>query len=87
MELSTNRKNRVLRAPATTDSCDIGEGDREGAPFAFWAPLRRDRALRLQDLNLLGSFRSRGQIAHKRRHLADYQGAAKPVTLRAIARR
>jgi hypothetical protein len=32
---STNRKNRVLRVPATTDSCDISEGDPEGSPFAF----------------------------------------------------
>jgi hypothetical protein len=32
---SINRKNRVLRAPATTDSCDIGADDPEGSPFAF----------------------------------------------------
>jgi hypothetical protein len=30
-----NRKNRVLRAAATTDSCDTSEGDPEGSPFAF----------------------------------------------------
>ena len=33
--------------PATTDSCDIGVGDPEASPFAFWAPFRRHRALRL----------------------------------------
>jgi hypothetical protein len=53
MARSTNRKNRVLRAPATTDSCDIGAGDPEGSPFAFWCPFRRDRVLRLPDLNLV----------------------------------
>jgi hypothetical protein len=47
MARSINRKNRVLRAPATTDSCDIGAGDPEGSPFAFWGPFRRDRVLRL----------------------------------------
>ncbi len=52
MALSTNRKNRVLRAPATNDSCDISEGDPEGSPFAFWFPFRRDRVLRIPDLNL-----------------------------------
>jgi hypothetical protein len=30
---STNRKNRVLRTPATTDSCDIGADDPEGRLF------------------------------------------------------
>jgi hypothetical protein len=25
----------VLRVPATTDSCDTGEGDPEGVPFAL----------------------------------------------------
>jgi hypothetical protein len=30
-----NRKNRVLRAAATTDSCDRSEGDPEGSPFGF----------------------------------------------------
>jgi hypothetical protein len=33
--------------PATTDCCDIGAGDPEASPFAFWAPFRRHRALRL----------------------------------------
>jgi hypothetical protein len=47
MTRSINRKNRVLRAHATTDSCDIGAGDPEGSPFAFWGPFRRDRVLRL----------------------------------------
>jgi hypothetical protein len=51
MARSTNRKNRVLRAPATTDSCDIGAGEPEGSPFAFCAPFRGDRVLRLRDLN------------------------------------
>lgn len=49
ISLSINRKNRVLRAPATTDSCDIGAGDPEGSPFAFWEPFRRE------DLNLTAS--------------------------------
>jgi hypothetical protein len=53
MALSTNRKNRVLRAPATNDSCETSEGDPGGSPFAFWSPFRRDRVLRVQDLNLL----------------------------------
>jgi hypothetical protein len=35
MARSTNRKNRVLRAAATTDSCDTSEDDPEGSPFAF----------------------------------------------------
>jgi len=39
---STNRKNRVLRAPATNDSCDTGKGDPEGSLFAF----RSGRVLR-----------------------------------------
>jgi len=30
-----NRKNRMLRAAATTDPCDNSEGDPEGSPFAF----------------------------------------------------
>jgi hypothetical protein len=42
-----NRKNRVLRAPATTDTCNLSAGDPEGSPFAFWDPFRRDRVLRL----------------------------------------
>jgi hypothetical protein len=33
---STNRKNRVLRLPATTDSCDTSEGDPEGRFFPFY---------------------------------------------------
>ena len=33
--LSISRKNRVLRAPATTDACDVDAGDPEGSPFAF----------------------------------------------------
>jgi hypothetical protein len=31
MARSTNRKNRVLRASATTDSCDISAGEPEGS--------------------------------------------------------
>jgi hypothetical protein len=42
----------VLRAPATTDSCDISAGEPEESPFAFCAPFRADRVLRLRDLNL-----------------------------------
>jgi hypothetical protein len=49
---STNRKNRVLRAPATNDSCETSGADPEGSPFAFWPPFRRDRVLRVPDLNL-----------------------------------
>jgi len=33
--LSISRKNRVLRARATTDACDVDAGDPEGSPFAF----------------------------------------------------
>jgi hypothetical protein len=44
---STNRKNRVLRAPATNDSCETSKDDPEGSPFAFWSPFRRDRVLRV----------------------------------------
>ncbi len=35
MARSTNRRNRVLRAAATIDSCDPNEGDPEGSRFAF----------------------------------------------------
>jgi hypothetical protein len=45
MALSTNRKNRVLRAPATNDSCEIPIPGTD-------VPFRRDRVLRVQDLNL-----------------------------------
>jgi hypothetical protein len=51
--LSTNRKNRVLRVSASTDTCDVGTGDPEGSPFASWGPFRKDRVLRLQDLKAL----------------------------------
>jgi hypothetical protein len=43
---------RCLRVPATTDSCDIGAGDPEGSPFAFWEPFRKDRVLRLRATRL-----------------------------------
>ena len=75
MARSTNRKNRVLRAPATTDSCEIGAGDPEGSPFAFWEPFRKDRVLRLRDLNLLGNIRTVVGWREERRHLANYQNA------------
>jgi hypothetical protein len=47
MARSTKRKNRVLRAPATNDSCETNEGGPEGPPFAFLSPFRRDRVLRV----------------------------------------
>jgi hypothetical protein len=33
-------------APATNDTCDVGAGDPEGSPFAFWDTPRTDRAFR-----------------------------------------
>ena len=42
--LSTNRKNRWLRAPATNDSCVT--------PIPGYVPFRRDRVLRVLDLSL-----------------------------------
>jgi hypothetical protein len=45
------------------------------------APMSNLRWMQVQNLNLLGSFRSRSGIADKRRLLADYQSAARPVTL------
>ena len=50
---SANRKNRVLRAPATTDSCDIGADDPEGRLLERIS--QRDRVLCLQRLNLVGA--------------------------------
>ena len=52
MDLSTNCKSRVLRARATNDSCETNEGDPKGSPFVFWSLFRRDRVLRVLDLNL-----------------------------------
>jgi hypothetical protein len=43
--LSTNRKNRALRAPATNDPSD---SDFSESPV----PFRKDRVLRLRDLNV-----------------------------------
>ena len=45
-----NRKS-IVPSPATTDSCDTAEGDREGSPFTF----QSHRVLRLLDLNLLSA--------------------------------
>jgi hypothetical protein len=78
---SINRKNRVLRAPATTDSCDIGADDPERV--AFRVSFRGDRGVVPPGLNLPVTFEALRWIAHKRRPLADYQSAARPVTLRA----
>jgi hypothetical protein len=58
---STNRKNRVLRAPATTDSCDIGADDPEGRLLERIS--QRDRVLCLQRLNLVEAHQGTGRRA------------------------
>jgi hypothetical protein len=50
---STNRKNRVLRAPAPNDSYETSDGVPRGPPFAFRLTFRRDRVLRVSDLDLV----------------------------------
>ena len=58
---STNRKNRVLRAPGTTDSCDIDAEDPEGRLLERIS--QRDRVLCLQRLNLVGADQGSGRQA------------------------
>ena len=43
--LSTNRRNRWFRAPATNDNCESSAGT-AAEVFAFWGTARRDRLLR-----------------------------------------
>jgi len=46
------RANSSCNRPWKFPACDIGAGDPDGSPFAFWMPSRKDRVLRLRVLNL-----------------------------------
>src|SRR5258707_14831036 len=67
MELSTNRKNRVLRAPATNDSCETPIPGTD-------VPFRRDRVLRVPDLNLRQSDRLEYCAGDQRREIDQETG-------------
>lgn len=57
-----NRRNRVLQAPATIDSCDFVEGDPRGSPFAFCVPFRSSRLLRFPATKIVSEIKGRTQV-------------------------
>jgi len=82
---SINRKNRCCEPPATIDSCDIGAGDPDGSPFAFWAAFSQRSGVAPPGFGPTPF--TRGWIAHERRSWQTFTTGLREPGCSPIAKR